>query len=335
MLNVVVPCYNEDAVLPELVTRLRPVLDGLGEEYAVVFVDDGSDDGTPAMLDALAVGWPQVRVVHLARNVGHQIALTAGLDVTDADWVATIDADLQDPPELIADMLRKARAEKLDVVYAERSERRSDTPFKRFSAGVYYRLMRRSAKVDVPAHVGDFRLMSRRVVETLRAMPERNRVYRLLIPWLGFPSGSVRHQRAARAAGVTKYPLRKMVLLAVDSLTSFSAAPLRLATGLGFAAAAICAVLIAVSVGVGLAGESVPGWASITTGMLFLGAVQLICVGVLGEYVGRIYAEVQRRPLYTVQRDTGPVSLPSAIAPRSPEPSAHDPNAARPWSPSS
>jgi dolichol-phosphate mannosyltransferase len=322
MISVVVPCFNEEAVLPELVARLRPVLDGLAEDYAVVFVDDGSTDATPAMLDALAVGWPQVRALHLARNVGHQIALTAGLDVTDADWVATIDSDLQDPPELIADMLHKARAEGLDVVYAERSQRRSDTPFKRFSAGVYYRLMRRSAKVDVPPHVGDFRLMSRRVVEALRTMPERNRVYRLLIPWLGFPSGSVSHERAKRAAGETKYPLRKMVLLAVDSLTSFSAAPLRLATGLGFFAAAICAVLITVIVAVGLAGETVPGWASITTGMLFLGAVQLICVGVLGEYVGRIYAEVQQRPLYTVDRDTGPVSF------------ASPPSAARPWSPS-
>lgn len=324
MLNVVVPCFNEEAVLPELVARLRPVLDRLGEDYAVIFVDDGSRDATPALLDALVVGWPRVRVVHLARNVGHQTALTAGLDVADADWVVTIDADLQDPPELIAAMLTKAKREQLDVVYAERSHRRSDTPFKRFSAGVYYRLMRRSAKVDMPPHVGDFRLMSRRVVEALRAMPERNRVYRLLIPWLGFPSGSVSHERGTRAAGDTKYPLRKRVLLAVDSLTSFSAAPLRLATGLGFCAAAICAVLIAAIVALGLAGETVPGWASITTGMLFLGAVQLICVGVLGEYIGRIYAEVQRRPLYTVERDTGPLSLPSAL----------DPTAARPWSPS-
>lgn len=316
MLNVVVPCYNEEQVLPALVARLRPVLDGLGEDYAVIFVDDGSRDATPSMLDALTVSWPGVRAVRLARNVGHQMALTAGLAVADGDWVVTMDADLQDPPELIPEMLRKARADGVDVVYAERSERRSDTAFKRFTADLYYRVMRRSAQVEVPAHVGDFRLLSKRVVQALRAMPERHRVYRLLIPWLGFPSASVEHTREPRAAGETKYPFRKMALLAMDSLTSFSTAPLRIATALGLVSAAVCLLLTGLSVVAGVFGHTVPGWASIVTAMLFLGSVQLICLGVLGEYVGRIFEEVRRRPLYVVESDSGDVSASGAAQPR-------------------
>ena len=305
MLNVVVPCYNEEQVLPALVARLRPVLDGLGEDYAVILVDDGSRDATPEMLDALTVSWPGVRAIRLARNVGHQMALTAGLAAADGDWVVTMDADLQDPPELIPEMLRKARADGVDVVYAERSERRSDTAFKRFTAGIYYRIMRRSAQVEVPAHVGDFRLLSKRVVQALRGMPERHRVYRLLIPWLGFPSATVSHTREKRAAGETKYPFRKMALLAMDSLTSFSTAPLRISTMLGLVSAAVCLVLTVLSVIAGIFGHTVPGWASIVTAMLFLGSIQLICLGVLGEYVGRIFEEVRRRPLYVVESDSG------------------------------
>ena len=302
-LTVVVPCYNESEVLPLLEGRLRPVLDGLGEAYEVVMVDDGSSDGTGESLRKMAASWPQVRPLLLARNVGHQMALTAGLDHADGDYVVTMDADLQDPPELIPVMLERAVGEGVDVVYARRSDRSKDSRFKRLTASAYYDLMRRSAGVDLPDNVGDFRLLSRRVVLALRMLPERHRVYRLLIPWLGFPSAVVEHRREARAAGTTKYPLRKMVSLAWNGLSSFTTSPLHLATTVG-ASAAILALLGAVFVIVSfLLGRTVPGWASVSVAVMFLAAVQLICLGMLGAYVGRIYEEVQHRPLYRVDRE--------------------------------
>jgi polyisoprenyl-phosphate glycosyltransferase len=299
-LTVVVPCYNESEVLPLLEGRLRPVLDGLGEAYEVVMVDDGSRDGTGEVLLKTAASWPQVRPLLLARNVGHQLALTAGLDHADGDYVVTMDADLQDPPELIPVMLERAVAERVDVVYARRSDRSTDSRFKRWTASAYYDLMRRSAGVDLPDNVGDFRLLSRRVVLALRMLPERHRVYRLLIPWLGFPSAVVEHRREARAAGTTKYPVRKMVSLAWNGLSSFTTSPLQVATTVGASAAVLAlvgAVLVIVSF---LLGQTVPGWASVSVAVLFLAAVQLLCLGVLGAYVGRIYEEVQHRPLYRV-----------------------------------
>ena len=305
MLSVVIPVFDEQDVLPVLADRLRRALDDVGEPYEVVFVNDGSRDASGAVLEDVAAGWPAVRIRHLARNVGHQLALTAGLDVARGDWVVTMDADLQDPPELIGELLDTARAEDVDIVYARRTDRTSDSAFKRRTANVYYRLMRRTTGVAPPAHVGDFRLLSARVVRALHALPERHRVYRILIPWLGFRSTVVDYRRDARAAGTTKYSFRRMALLAADSLVSFSAAPLRVATGLGLVSAAVCLVFAVVATITALAGNTVPGWASITVGMLFLGAVQLICVGALGEYVGRIFEEVQRRPLYVVDSDTG------------------------------
>ncbi len=297
-LSVVVPCFNEVQVLPVLVPRLRAVLDALGEPYEVLAVDDGSTDGTGAALQAVADRWPELRVVRLTRNAGHQTALTAGLDRARGAWVVTMDADLQDPPELLPVLLGTARAQGVDVVYARRADRASDTVFKRTTAGLYYRLVRRSAGVDVPASVGDYRLMSSRVVHALRRLPERHRVYRLLVPWLGYPSAIVDHARAPRAAGRTKYPLRRMVRLAVNSLTSFSTAPLAAATVLGLTSA-VLAMLGALAVVVNfVVGRTVPGWASMTVAVLFIGSVQLLCLGVLGSYVGRIYEEVQRRPLY-------------------------------------
>jgi dolichol-phosphate mannosyltransferase len=301
-LVVVVPCYDECEVLPLLEERLRAVLDGLGETYEVVMVDDGSRDGTGEALCRLAETWPQVRPVLLARNVGHQLALTAGLDQADGDYVVTMDADLQDPPELIPAMLERAVAGDVDVVYARRSDRSTDSRFKRWSASAYYDLVRRGAGVDLPDNVGDFRLLSRQVVLALRMLPERHRVYRLLIPWLGFPSAVVEHPRAARAAGSTKYTLRRMVSLAWSGLSSFTTSPLHLATTVG-ASAALVALAGAVGVIVAfLLGRTVPGWASVSLAVLFLAAVQLLCLGVLGAYVGRIYEEVQHRPLYRVER---------------------------------
>lgn len=303
LLSVVIPCYNEEKVLALLVVRLRPVLDQLCTAYEVIFVDDGSTDGTPAVLAGLQTQWPQMRVRLLAANVGHQSALTAGLDCSVGDYVVTMDADLQDPPELIPEMLRRAKTDGVDVVYAKRSDRSGDSRFKRLSATMYYRLMRRAAQIDMPQDVGDFRLMNRRVIVALRALPERHRVYRLLVPWLGYPSSTVEHPRGQRAGGETKYSLRRMVLLAMASITSFSTSPLRVATVLG-GTTAFGSVIAASSVVVAwFYGHTVPGWTSMTVAVLFLGAVQLLCLGVLGEYVGRIFQEVQRRPLYTVERD--------------------------------
>jgi polyisoprenyl-phosphate glycosyltransferase len=296
--------YNEESVLPLLVARLRGVLDALDEPYEVVAVDDGSTDRTAVALLAARRQWPQLRVVRLRRNSGHQPALLAGLMRARGAHVVTIDADLQDPPEAIVEMLRLARNKNLDIVYGVRGDRRSDTAFKRWTASVYYRLMRRIVGNDVPAHAGDYRLLSRAAVEALRELPERAPVLRLVVPWLGFPSGEVTFERAERAAGRTKYPLSRMIALAADSVTSFSAAPLRVATWLGLAGVAVCGTLVVAAVVAYILGATVSGWPSLYVAILFLGAVQLLCLGLLGEYVARIYTAVQARPAYYVADDS-------------------------------
>ncbi|WP_155375626.1 glycosyltransferase family 2 protein [Catellatospora vulcania] len=303
-LSVVIPMYNEQEVLPLLIARLRPLLDGAGLDYEVVAVDDGSVDATAPMLLLACRQWARLRVVRLRRNSGHQAALTAGLHRARGEFVASIDADLQDPPEKILEMLALARAESLDIVYGVRDDRTADTFFKRHTAQAYYRVMRRLVGKKVPHNAGDFRLLSRDAVEALRAMPERRPVYRLLVPWLGFPSGEVRYRREVRAAGSTKYPLSRMVKLAVDSVTDFSAAPLRLATWSGLLSFVVCFVLGCYSVVRFVMGETVSGWTSLFTAILFLGGVQLLCLGLLGEYLGRLYAEVKGRPTYIVGYDS-------------------------------
>ncbi|RJK97205.1 glycosyltransferase [Vallicoccus soli] len=313
-LSVVVPVYDEEDVLELFAARLRAALDPLGEPYEVVVVDDGSRDATPRLLEALRAGWPQLRVVRLRRNCGHQAALTAGLDRSRGAWVASIDADLQDPPELVPVMLTAARREGVDVVYGVRDDRTSDTWFKRRTAGLYYGLMRREAGADVPADAGDFRLLSRRVVDELAALPERHRVYRLLVPWLGHPSTVVAYRRDERAAGTSKYPLARMVRLGTDSLTSFSARPLRVATWCGVLGSLVCLLAMLTAVGAHLSGATVPGWASTFVAVLFVGAVQLLCLGLLGEYVGRLYAEAQHRPPYLVASDTADERRPTRPA---------------------
>jgi dolichol-phosphate mannosyltransferase len=296
--------FNEAEVLPALVERLRPVLDGLGEPYEVVAVDDGSTDTTAAQLLGLRRSWPQMRLVRLRRNAGHQAALTAGLHRAVGDYVVSLDADLQDPPEKIPEMLALARADALDIVYGIRADRTSDTLLKRRSAALYYWVMRRLAGVQIPAHAGDFRLLSRATVEVLRQLPEHQPVYRLLVPWIGFPSGQVTYTRAGRAAGRTKYPLARMVRLAADSVTNFSAAPLRIATWLGGVSFFFCLIMLAYVVITVLLGKAVQGWASVLATVLFLGGVQLLCLGLLGEYLGRLYAAVQGRPAYFVAYDS-------------------------------
>ncbi|MFE5218942.1 MULTISPECIES: glycosyltransferase family 2 protein [unclassified Streptomyces] len=309
-LSVVIPMFNEEEALPALVGRLRPVLDGSGEPYEVVAVDDGSADGTVRQLGELRLTWPQLRVVRLRRNSGHQAALTAGLHHARGHYAVSLDADLQDPPEKIPEMLALARSQGLDIVYGVRANRSTDTGFKRRTAGVYYWLMRRLVGNHVPAQAGDFRLLSRNVLDALKALPDQPQVYRLLVPWLGFPSGEVTYHRDERVAGQTKYPLRKMVLLALDSVVGFSVAPLRLATWLGAFAFFVCLGTLVYTFAVYATGETTPGWTSLIIAVLFIGAVQLICLGVLGEYIGRIYTAVQQRPTYYVGEDTGMAAAP-------------------------
>jgi polyisoprenyl-phosphate glycosyltransferase len=306
VLSVVVPMYDEEDVLPLFVDRLQPVLDGLDVDYEVLAVDDGSRDATPVLLERARRDWPQLRVIRLRANSGHQAALSAGLMRARGAWIATLDADLQDPPELLGQMLAKAREAGVDVVYALRSNRSTDSLFKRLTAGAYYRMMRRLVGKQVPAQAGDFRLLSRVAVEALRDLPERTPVLRLVVPWLGFPSGEVRFLRAERAAGRTKYPFSRMVALAADSVTSFSAAPLRVATWLGLVGVAVCGLLVIAVLAAFASGRTVSGWPSILVAVLFLGAVQLLCLGLLGEYVARIYTAVQARPAYFVATDSDP-----------------------------
>ncbi|MCX5612830.1 MULTISPECIES: glycosyltransferase family 2 protein [unclassified Streptomyces] len=303
-LSIVVPIFNEDEALPVLAARLRPILDECGEPYEVLAVDDGSTDKTPHLLEDLRTVWPELRIVTLRRNSGHQAALTAGLHRALGAYVISIDADLQDPPEIIPEMLALARADDLDIVYGVRIDRSTDTAFKRRTAAAYYWLMRRLAGSFVPAHAGDCRLLSRLVVETLRTLPDQQQIYRLLIPSLGFPAGQIAYQRGERVAGTTKYPLHKMILLALDSITSFSAVPLRLATAIGALSLVVCLAFLTWTLTVYATGSTLPGWTSLITTVLFFGAVQLFCLGMLGEYVARIYTVVQARPTYCVARDT-------------------------------
>jgi polyisoprenyl-phosphate glycosyltransferase len=304
VLSVVVPVYNEERVLPLLFARLRPTLDSMAVSYEVVMIDDGSRDGTAAVVADAQVTWPQLRLIRLMRNSGHMAALTAGYDRAIGDYVVTIDADLQDPPETIGEMLAAAVTQQLDVVYGVRSDRSVDSIMKRITAQLYYRLMRRLAGPQVPHNAGDFRLVSRRVVQALQQLPEHARVYRLVVPWFGFPSGEVAYQRARRAAGTSKYPLSKMLRLAFDSITSFSAAPLRLATWLGGIGAFLCLTMICLAGVAHFMGTTVPGWASVILGIGLIGAVQLLCLGLMGEYIARLFVVTQGRPTYLIGYDS-------------------------------
>ena len=316
ILSVVTPMFNEREAVDQFVARLRPVLDSLDVTYEVVVVDDGSTDGTTARVLQLREGWPQLRLVKLRRNVGHQLALAAGLRAARGQYTATIDADLQDPPEAIGEMLVTARDQNVDVVYGVRADRSTDSAFKRHTASGYYWVMRKLVGPWVSSQAGDFRLLSRQVVDILVDLPEQRPVYRLIVPSLGFPSAEVRYARAPRVAGETKYPLSKMVRLSIDSLTSFSAAPLRVATWLGVLSFLTCLLLVLAGLGAWALGVTVPGWTSLYIAVLLLGGIQLICLGLLGEYIGRIFAMSQRRPTFLVAYDTatdGPETItPSA-----------------------
>lgn len=303
-LSVVTPMYNEREAVDHFVARLRPVLDALDVAYEVVAVDDGSTDATVSRLLQLRTDWSELRIVSLRRNVGHQTALRAGLRAARGDYVISIDADLQDPPEVIGEMLSKALAEKVDVVYGVRSDRSTDTVFKRNTAGLYYWMMRKLVGPWVSDQAGDFRLMSRAVVDVLNELPEPRPVYRLVVPSLGFSSAEVPYVREERVAGATKYPLSRMIRLTFDSVTGFSAAPLKIATWLGLLSFLLCVALIVSALVAWGTGGVVPGWTSLYIAVLLLGGVQLICLGLLGEYVGRIYMATQSRPPFLVSFDT-------------------------------
>jgi glycosyltransferase involved in cell wall biosynthesis len=300
----VIPVYDEAEVLPLLIARLRPALDALGETYEALVVDDGSNDATPVVLERTRRDWPQLRVVRLRANAGHQAAISAGIRRAHGEWVVTLDADLQDPPELIAEMLRVARADGVDVVYGVRTDRSSDSTFKRVTARGFYRFMARLTRTSGPSDAGDFRLMSRPTVDAVLSLPPHHQVLRLVVPALGFPSSQVGYTRAARAAGASKYPLSRMLRLTVDGMTGFSIAPLRLATWFGLGGGTVAVLLLLYAVIARLRHDTVAGWTSTIVIVSAFGAVQLLCLGLLGEYVGRVYTQLQGRPSYFVASDS-------------------------------
>jgi dolichol-phosphate mannosyltransferase len=301
-LSVVLPVFNEQGGLPEVYRRVKAVLVKTGLSHEIIFVNDGSRDGSWQVLLDLANRDRMVKAVNLSRNFGHQVAITAGIDASGGASVIVMDSDLQDPPELIEALLQKYR-EGFDVVYAQRRTRDGETWFKRTTARVFYRVIRRLTTVDMPIDTGDFRLMSRRVVDDLKRMQEQSRFVRGLVTWVGYNQAPVLYDRERRYGGDTKFPVTKMMKFALDGITGFSSQPLRLASHAGLLLAAASLALMLGFAAYKLSGGSglVPGWTSLMVAVLFLGGLQLLAIGILGEYIGRIYEEAKRRPLYLVQ----------------------------------
>jgi glycosyltransferase involved in cell wall biosynthesis len=314
LLSIIVPCFNEEAVLAETHRRLTSVLDDLKPiTYEVIYVDDGSRDRTAEMLREFQSSDARVRVLLLSRNFGHQMAVTAGLADAGGDAVVVIDADLQDPPEIIPEMIARW-SDGYDVVYGLRTDRSGETTFKLWTAKIFYYLLNYVSRVHIPPDVGDFRLMDRRIVAALLAMPERDRFLRGMISWIGYKQVAVLYEREPRFAGSSKYPLFKMLRFAVDGVLSFSFAPLRVATWMGFIAMLMAFAGIVYAVLLRLyTTDWVRGWASIFVAVLFMGGVQLVTIGIIGEYIGRIYEEVKQRPLYFVQERLGFKNKPAMV----------------------
>jgi dolichol-phosphate mannosyltransferase len=312
LLSLVIPCFNEEEVIGETLRRLQAFCAAATAlRIELIFVDDGSRDNTRELLRHHAAADPRIKLLGLARNFGHQIAVSAGIDAAAGDAVVLIDADLQDPPEVVHEMVAKWR-EGFDVVYGTRTERPGESAFKLATARGFYRLLNRLSDVPIPLDTGDFRLMSRRVVDTLKSMPERDRFVRGMVSWVGFRQTALPYRRAERFAGVSKYPLRKMLRFATDGILSFSIKPLQMSITMGLAAAMLSMVGIGYALFLRIfTSVWVEGWTALMIAVLFIGGVQLICVGILGEYVGRIYNEVKRRPLYVVSERIGlaPVSV--------------------------
>ena len=301
LLTVVVPVFNEGKTIDVFYTRMKKVVDSLSPmSYELIFVDDGSRDDSFARLTSLADRDDRVLVVKLSRNFGHQIAVTAGVDAAQGDVVVIIDADLQDPPEVIPTMVSKWR-EGYDVVYGVRENREGEKWMKLYTAALFYRIMKRITRIEIPVDVGDFRLMSRRVVEKFKQIRERDRFIRGLVSWVGFRQAGVLYNREKRYAGETKYPIGKMIKFSLDGITSFSHAPLKIATWLGYGVSLIALLYTMIIIVEKFMGMTVPGFASIMAGMLFLGGVQLICLGIMGEYIGRIFNETKGRPIYVLE----------------------------------
>ncbi|MFL6765945.1 MAG: glycosyltransferase family 2 protein [Sphingomicrobium sp.] len=305
-LSIVIPCFNEEACLVELHQRVSAAARAaVGDDYELVLVNDGSRDGSWPLMQRLAGENEHVIAANLSRNHGHQLALTAGLDLCSGKAILIIDADLQDPPELLSPMLETMRSEKADVVYGVRKSRAGETAFKRATAHGFYRLLSRATEVDIPLDAGDFRLMSRRALDALLAMPEQARFIRGMVAWIGFRQVPFAYDRHQRFAGATKYPFKKMMHFAFDALTGFSSAPLKLAShfGLGLSVGSIALMLYIAYAW--LAGRSIQGWTSLMLVVVALGAVQMFVLALMGEYIGRLYNEAKRRPLYIVQEVTG------------------------------
>ena len=305
-LSIVVPCYNEEACLPALHDRLSATArSAAGDDYEIVLVNDGSRDGSWRMMQQLASEDRHVVAVNLSRNHGHQLALTAGLDLSRGDHVLIIDADLQDPPELLPAMLDAMREQQADVVFGVRRSRAGETAFKRATAHSFYRLLSRATDVDIPLDAGDFRLMSRRALDALLAMPEQARFIRGMVAWIGFKQVPFAYDRAERFAGASNYPLGKMLRFALDALTGFSSAPLKLASHAGLALSLGSLLLIVYIAYAWAVGRSIQGWTSLMLVVVILGAVQMFVLALMGEYIGRLYNEAKRRPLYIVQEIAG------------------------------
>lgn len=303
-ISLVIPCYNEQDVLPELRRRLQELVRQYSCPVEVVLIDDGSKDQTWPLLNQYAQEDSFIKAIRLSRNFGHQTAITCGLDQTRGEVVVILDADLQDPPELIPEMI-KEWSDGYDVVYGQRRKREGEALSKKFFAFAFYRIFEKIAGLEVPKDTGDFRLMDRRAVDALQSLRERHRFVRGMVSWIGYHQKALQYDRPERFAGVTKYPFRKSLFLAIDAITSFTYAPLRLASYLGVATSALAFLYIVVIVFLKVLGINFPGYTSIMASILLLGGVQLTVLGILGEYVGRIFEQGQQRPLYLVDQITG------------------------------
>ncbi len=301
-ISVVVPLYNEEQVIGEMYERLSEVLRGAGIDYELVMVNDGSIDRTLEMAHAICATDKNVKLIDFSRNFGHQIAITAGMDLSTGKAVVVIDADLQDPPEVILKMIEKWK-EGYQVVYGVREKREGESQFKILTASVFYRVLRTLTSIDIPVDTGDFRLVDRRVLNEFNNMRERARFVRGMISWVGFKQTEVRYVRHERFAGETKYPISKMIKFAIDGVLSFSQVPLKLASGLGLVSAVVSFLFMVYGLVMRyfFPEQVIPGWSSLFSAVLFLGGIQLICLGILGEYIGRIYEEIKKRPLYIIR----------------------------------
>jgi glycosyltransferase involved in cell wall biosynthesis len=302
--SVVAPVYNEDATLPHFYQRVAAVMGELGDPYELILVDDGSQDHSLETMRCLRAEDPRVKILSFSRNFGHQIAISAGIDAAKGDAVIVIDSDLQDPPEVITDLVA-AWKRGYEVVYAVRTGRKGETRFKLATAKLFYRLLSRIAAVDIPHDTGDFRLMDRRAAMAMRGLREHHRFMRGLSSWIGYRQTGVPYVRQERFAGSTSYPFRKMLKLAIDAMTSFSYLPLQLATSFGFSIAGLSVLGIILTIILRLTNRTVAGQATTLVAVLFLGGIQLIFLGVIGEYLGRIYDEVKGRPLYLIREALG------------------------------